>query len=641
MNFFPPLAEARRYLYNQGMNKLRNAFALLILGLLCVLLLRASGPWSPRPRLWLGGEEITQGGVYPCGEGTAEYDPESGTLTLRGAVVEGDFRGAALYAEGDLLLRLEGENLLEGYRRGATVLGDLTLTGEGRITFSGHDAGAAVRGCVTLFDRPMLTLVSNRDKPLLWGKIHAAPNVVQVRETGLYQAFPPCWVTQEDGRHDAASHPLPEDGAEYPAFLLPMGSALPVPEEPVREGYWFGGWYTDPDLTEEYDFSLPVTKDTTLYLRWIQIVTVHFDTWGGTPVPDIQVAWGDTCPLPEDTEREYWDFVGWYSDRDLENPYDFDLAVAYERTVYAKWQRQAEAVGRGLDVARYQGEIDWETVAKTQDFVFIRLGFRGYGEEGTLNLDDNFTVNMDAALETGLDVGVYFFSQATSEAEALEEADFVLEALEPYSLTLPVIMDYELATTADGSMVGRLYEAGLSGEEYGRICAAFCLAVEKEGYTAGVYAGRSMLEEGVAQALEEAGGFPVWLANWTVQTRYNGDFTYWQYSGSGSAAGITGAVDQDIRYIIRPEQVAGLTAEKHGSGCTLRWDKIPGALGYIILRSTGEGSGYTEVARVTGAGILSWTDRRVSAGYRYIVCAYISHAGTEYRGPMSEPVQIP
>ena len=76
------------------MNKLRNFFALLILGLLCVLVLRASGPWSPRPRLWLGGEEITRGGVFSCGEGTAEYDPESGTLTLRDAVVEGDFRGA-------------------------------------------------------------------------------------------------------------------------------------------------------------------------------------------------------------------------------------------------------------------------------------------------------------------------------------------------------------------------------------------------------------------------------------------------------------------------------------------------------------------------------------------------------------------
>ena len=280
-------------------------------------------------------------------------------------------------------------------------------------------------------------------------------------------------------------------------------------------------------------------------------------------------------------------------------------------------------------------------MAKTQDFVFIRLGFRGYGAEGTLNLDDNFTVNMEAALKAGLDVGVYFFSQAASEAEALEEADFVLEALEPYSLTLPVILDYELATTADGSMIGRLYEANLSGEEYGRICAAFCLAVEDAGYTAGVYAGRSMLEEGVAQALEEAGGFPVWLANWTVQTRYNGDFAYWQYTGSGSAAGITGAVDQDIRYIVRPEQVTGLTAEKRGLGCFLHWDKVPGARGYIILRSEQEGGGYAEVARVTGAGALNWTDRRTFTGYRYIVCAYISQGSTEYRGPMSEPAQIP
>ena len=641
MNFFPPLAEEGLYLYNQGMNRLRNLFALLILGLLCVLALRASGPWSPRPRLWLGGEEITQGGVYPCGEGTAEYDPESGTLTLRGAVVEGDFRGAALYAEGDLLLRLEGENLVKGYRRGATVLGDLTLVGEGRITFSGRRAGAAVRGCLTLFERPMLTLVSDQDQPLLWGKIHAAPNVVQRRERGLFQAFPPCWVTQKDGRHDAASHPLPEEETEYPSFLLPMGSVLPVPEEPEREGYWFGGWYTDPDLQEEYDFDTPVMKDITLYLRWIQIVTVSFDTWGGTPVPDIQVAWGDTCPQPETTEREYWDFAGWYADRDLTVPYDFDLAVAYERTVYAKWIRRAEAVGSGLDVARYQGEIDWETVAAEQDFVFIRLGFRGYGAEGTLNLDDNFEVNIQAALEAGLDVGVYFFSQATNEEEALEEAYFVLDALGSYRLTLPVILDYELATTADGSMVGRLYEAGLSGEEYGRICAAFCLAIEEEGYTAGVYAGRSMLEDGVAQALEEAGGFPVWLANWTVQTRYNGDFAYWQYTGSGSAAGITGAVDRDFRYIVRPEQVTGLTAEKHGVGCILRWEKVPGALGYIVLRSMGEGSGYTEVGRVTGAGALSWMDRRSSTGYRYMVCAYVSQGSTEYRGPMSEPVQNP
>ena len=623
------------------MNKIRNFFALVILGLICVLALRGSEPLALTSRLWLGGEELTAGGVYPYGDGTAEYDPETGTLTLRDAVVSGSFRGAALYAEGDILLVLEGENLVEGDRRGAMVLGDLTVLGEGSVTFSGRSAGAAVRGCVTLFDRPMLTLVSDRDKPLLWGKLHAAPNVVLIREQGLLQALSPCWVTMMDGLHDAASHPLPEDGAVYPAFLIPMGSRLPEPEQPQREGYWFGGWYADPHLQTPFDFSVPVTEDTILYISWIQIVTVHFDTWGGSEIPDIQVAWGDTCPQPETTERKYWDFAGWFTSREFTVEFDPDLAQIQDRTIYARWVRQADAVGVGLDVARYQGTVNWPVVAQEQDFVFIRLGFRGYGAEGSLNLDDNFAANMEGARRAGLDVGVYFFSQAVNEEEALEEAAFVLEALEPYELTLPVILDYEIASTADGGLVGRLHEADLPGEEHGRICAAFCSEIEKHGYTAGVYAGVGMLEEGVAEALEAAGGFPVWLANWTIQTRYNGDFAYWQYTGSGSAGGITGEVDRDIRYIRQPEQVTGLTAERNGEGSVLRWEKVPGVQGYIIYRSEREGSGFGEVARVSGAGSVSWTDKRGAAGRRYIVCAYVSQSGTEYRGPMSESVSVP
>ena len=353
------------------------------------------------------------------------------------------------------------------------------------------------------------------------------------------------------------------------------------------------------------------------------------------------MAWGDPCPRPETTTREYWDFVDWCTGTELEAAYDFDLAVTRDTTVYAKWTRRAEAIGVGLDVARYQGTIDWPKVAEDQNFVFIRLGYRGYGGDGTLNTDANFAANMRGAQAAGLDVGVYFFSQAVSVEEALEEAEYVLEALKPYSLTLPVILDYELATTPDGNLVGRLYEAGLEGEEHGRICAAFCRKIEEHGFTAGVYAGKGMLEEGVEAALAEAGGFPIWLANWTVQTRYNGDFTYWQYTGSGSAKGITGAVDRDIRYINSPEQVTGLTGEKSGRGVLLRWEKVPGVRGYIIYRSDGEGSGFAEAGRVSGAGTLSWTDSRGSSGKRYLVCAYVSQNGTEYRGPMSESVSIP
>ncbi len=623
------------------MNKIRNTFALLVLGLICLLAIRASAPMDCRPRLWLGGRELTMGGVFSYGSGTAEYDPDTCTLTLRGVTAEGSFRGSGLYAEGDILLVLEGENLVEGRRNGAMVLGDLTLAGEGSVTFTGRRSGAAVRGCVTLFERPMLTLVSDRKTPLLWGKLHTAPNVVLVREKGVLKALPPCWVTVKDGLRDAAEHPLPEDGAVYPTFLLPMGSTVPVPEEPEREGYWFGGWYADQELRKPYDFDTPISEDITLYIRWIQIVTVHFDTWGGTPVPDIQVAWGDPCPKPETTTRQYWDFVTWCTEKDLDEEYDFDLAVTRNTTVYARWVRQAEAVGVGLDVARYQGTINWTTVAENQNFVFIRLGYRTYGEDSTLNTDDNFAVNIRGAQRAGLDVGVYFFSQAISVEEARAEAEYVLKVLEPYTLTLPVILDYEIATNQDGTKVGRLHEADLSGEEHGRICAAFCMAIEEKGYTAGVYAGKGMLEEGVEAALEEAGGFPIWLANWTVQTRYNGDFTYWQYTGSGSAEGITGAVDQDIRYIRAPDQVTGLRSEKTETGIVLSWEKVPGVQGYIVYRSDEEGSGFAEAVRVSGAGTLTWTDRRGSSGRKYLVCAYVSQNGTEYRGPMSESVEIP
>jgi uncharacterized repeat protein (TIGR02543 family) len=367
-------------------------------------------------------------------------------------------------------------------------------------------------------------------------------------------------------------------------------------------------------------------------------VRISFDSWGGSEVPDILVACGDPCPLPEPPVREGWDFIGWYTDKDLTVDFDPEIARTMDRTLYARWEKQAIATGRGIDVARYQGEIDWQAAAAETDFVFIRLGYRGYGSDGSLNLDLNFAANMRGAMEAGLDVGVYFFSQAVNEAEALEEAEFVLGALQPYSLTLPVILDYEIASTPDGNLVGRLYEAELEGQEHGRICAAFCRAVEARGYTAGVYAGKGMLEEGVAQALEEAGGFPVWLANWVVQTRYNGSFEYWQYSGGGTAAGVTGSVDLDIRYITEPAQVTGLSVQRRQGANRLAWNKVPGARGYIIYRQNGDGT-YAELTRVTGASVLEWTDLRGDDRDSYLVCAYVTQRGRDYCGPASEVAQ--
>ena len=115
---------------------------------------------------------------------------------------------------------------------------------------------------------------------------------------------------------------------------------------------------------------------------------------------------------------------------------------------------EEETISRkGIDVSKYQGEINWEQVAGDGvEYAVIRLGIRGYSE-GTLVLDENYEANMQGAAANGIDVGAYFFTQATSEAEALEEAQFVIENLAPYHVNFPVVLDVE----AVGSGNARTY----------------------------------------------------------------------------------------------------------------------------------------------------------------------------------------
>ena len=101
-----------------------------------------------------------------------------------------------------------------------------------------------------------------------------------------------------------------------------------------------------------------------------------------------------------------------------------------------------------MDVSEFQGEdTDWQQVKESGiDFVIVRLGYRAYGESGVLVLDDMFDQNVQGALSAGLEVGVYFFSQATTLSETVEEADFVLEHIRQYDITAPVVFDTEETT---------------------------------------------------------------------------------------------------------------------------------------------------------------------------------------------------
>lgn len=201
-----------------------------------------------------------------------------------------------------------------------------------------------------------------------------------------------------------------------------------------------------------------------------------------------------------------------------------------------------------IDVSYYQGNIDWVAVKQAGiDYAIIRAGYRGYGEKGTLNKDKNFDRNIKEAIAAGIEVGVYFFSQAISEIEASIEAEYVLQLIDDYEVLLPVVIDFEYASSEEG-LVGRLYNANLSKKEATRVCMSFCDTVDSAGYQAMVYANKSMLENNL-NASEIAQSYKIWLANYTTSTSYGGSYEFWQYAQDGMVEGISGKVDKSFWYL--------------------------------------------------------------------------------------------
>lgn len=196
----------------------------------------------------------------------------------------------------------------------------------------------------------------------------------------------------------------------------------------------------------------------------------------------------------------------------------------------------------GIDVSSFQGDVDWDAVKDAGiEFVIIRLGYRGYGQAGTLCLDKKFLQNIEGAQAQGLDVGVYFFAQAVNEAEAVEEAEFVLRYLEGYELQLPVVYDPEsiLDDTARTDDV--------TGEQFTLNTLAFCERIKEAGYEAMVYS--NMLWEAYKLDLAQLSDYPIWYADYELlpQTPYR--FSFWQYTNTGRVAGIIGDVDYNIQLI--------------------------------------------------------------------------------------------
>lgn len=194
----------------------------------------------------------------------------------------------------------------------------------------------------------------------------------------------------------------------------------------------------------------------------------------------------------------------------------------------------------GIDVSKWNQEIDWEAVKEAGiEFAIIRCGYRG-ASSGALVIDPRYEENIRGAIEAGIPVGVYFFTQALDEVEAVEEASMVIRLIEDYDVDYPVFLDSE---SAGGS--GRA--DGLDSEERTRVHRAFLQTIEAAGYETGVYASRNWLNDRID--MTKLSDYKVWLAEYAEVPTYDEYYHMWQYTSKGSVDGISTNVDLNLCYM--------------------------------------------------------------------------------------------
>ncbi len=192
----------------------------------------------------------------------------------------------------------------------------------------------------------------------------------------------------------------------------------------------------------------------------------------------------------------------------------------------------------GIDVSSHQGEIDWAAVAGDGiSFAILRVGNRGYSQ-GVISADERFEANLAGAQENGLLVGCYFFSQAVSVEEAQEEADFVLSVLNGRQMDLPVVFDWEYIDNAEART------DSVDTETVTACAQAFCEQIQAAGYRAAVYCNGMLgyLHYDLSQ-LEQ---YDTWYAEYASWPSFAYAFDLWQYSNTGTVAGISGNVDLNL-----------------------------------------------------------------------------------------------
>jgi GH25 family lysozyme M1 (1,4-beta-N-acetylmuramidase) len=196
---------------------------------------------------------------------------------------------------------------------------------------------------------------------------------------------------------------------------------------------------------------------------------------------------------------------------------------------------------KGIDVSAYQGRIDWEKVAADGvDFAIIRAVYRGYGSAGKLMEDERYDTNMAGAIDAGISVGLYVYTQAISDEEVIEEANLAIAKAAKYTERCTIVVDVEKVLDANGRM------NALEVSERTRLVALFCRMIEEAGYTPMIYCNLEMAV--LLLDMEQLTQYDIWFAAYTDTLYYPYAYSVWQYTEKGSVDGIDGEVDLNLSF---------------------------------------------------------------------------------------------
>lgn len=244
--------------------------------------------------------------------------------------------------------------------------------------------------------------------------------------------------------------------------------------------------------------------------------------------------------IDESCNFSYKDVFGNRRDMNInENIPKNNIVFDDEEGILSKIAPKGFNMSYGIDVSKHNGNIDFDKVKNAGfEFAFIRIAYRGYGKNGSLNIDDKYQDNIKKAKKAGLKVGVYFFSQAINDKEALEEAKFVLDILNGEKLDFPVVFDPEtikedIARTDN-----------VDGNQFTKNAILFMDEMIYHGYDAAFYT--NMVWEDYYFDMEKLKDYKIWYADYNniPQTPYY--FNYWQFSDKGIVDGINGLVDLNV-----------------------------------------------------------------------------------------------